>query len=347
MQRSKGRLRDNFFLHNANFGVERLKGGGIDTAPGRVEAELVGGDAPESAIVALEAGRVEDARIGAERTVKQLLDQQLANGSWNESVNETARALWLLAALDRAFKLLGVGRAACAALGWLGSRKNQPARAFDRCVPASHQVGLCPHFLTGLYAPGDGDRDPAQMPGGAQVVGPDNSAVAVSAAALRSALVWGLQGTDGFLQVEGMRRIVSLWANDRIDHLLGPSAAAEAVLALLYAPVQPATVTAIADALARIVRTQRADGTWHQVEPVHFTEVLLAGSSLGYRVEESDRAIARAASLLSSGVPEGYRTADLGPARLLTIWRALRYGLAPPAQHAELTAQTTETRSWR
>jgi hypothetical protein len=311
MQRSKGRLRDNFFLYSETFGVGRLKVGPLESALARVEAELVGGDTPESVIAALERGGPDDVRARAKGTAQRLLDAQLSNGSWHDSVGETARALWLLARLEREFKV-GAGRAACAALGWLGTRRNHPARAFGRCVPATHRVGLCPHFLTGLYAPAAGDNDPAQLPGGAQSPGPDNAAVAVSAAALRVALLWGLEGTDGFLQVDGIRRIVSLWASDEIDQLLGPSAVAEAILALLYAPVEPATVNAIADALARIVRTQRADGTWHQVEPVHFTEVLLAASTFGYRVDESDRAIARAAALLSSGVHEGYRTADLG-----------------------------------
>jgi len=89
---------------------------------------------------------------------------------------------------------------------------------------------------------------------------------------------------------------------------------------------QPEDVVSAAEGIACLVRTQRADGTWHGVGLYDALDTLLLGVARGYRVPEVDAALLRAAELLAiSQKADGSWGRQTTVRQPLTAWRVLRH----------------------
>ncbi len=259
----------------------------------------------------------EDATLVRER-VAALLTAQGADGSWNGSLEETGAALIELAELAAGDADLVPPQGVSRGLAWLRSLRGGTGCFGQTCAADWHEAGLCRHTVEGFHAPA-----PAPATG---KPGEADALVIDSARATQAALLWGETAAERYL--DGLRRIVSHWAWPRREPLLKAATAVAALSALLRAPATPENVRAIAEGIACLLRSQRADGTWHGVPLYDALELLLAGVSRGYRVPEVDAALARAAQLLVlTQKSDGTWGAETRPRQPLNAWRVLRHVL--------------------
>jgi len=157
--------------------------------------------------------------------------------------------------------------------------------------------------------------------------------VVASARATRAALVWGERGAGVDAHVESLRRVISHWAWPGGEPALQPRSGVAALAAVLEARREPADVVSAAEGIACLVRTQRADGTWHGVGLYDALDALLLGVARGYRVDEVDAALARAAELLAiSQKANGGWGRQAGIRQPLVAWRVLRHAHALDAE---------------
>ena len=333
-----------------------MSGGGLSRTLERTESVLLGLPTVEGALARRDAGCVapEDRGRFRER-VAVLVAAQSHDGSWHGSLRETGLALLELADLavvlgedvpgarpgavppnpepraDIAVPGADGGHAlpaetVPAALSWLRTLRGGIGRFGGGCDPQWHRNGLCEHTLKGFHAPAplaDGPRDADLL-------------VIDSARATEAALCWGERG-PAERHLESLCRVVSGWAWPAGEPVLKASSAVAALGALLRGPVTPEYVRAIAEGIACLLRTQRADGTWHGVPLFDALELLLSGVARGYHVPEVDAALARSAQLLVlTQKGDGTWGAKAGARQPLTAWRVLRHvvGLTAGAQPA-------------
>lgn len=288
----------------------------------RVEATFLNGQSAEAALARREAGSV---LAGDERLVRarccELISGQAPDGSWAGDVLLTATALVELAELEWALvpgrdpvELEPDGQVP-AGLAWLAALRDGPGRFGEDCSEAWHRQGLCSHVLTGFHAP----------PAGRGSVDADTLVVA-SARATRAALAWGQHGPALDAHLDSLHRVISHWAWPGGEPLLQPRSGVAALGAVLEAWRQPEDVVSAAEGIACLVRTQRADGTWHGVGLYDALDTLLLGVARGYRVPEVDAALLRAAELLAiSQKADGSWGRQTTVRQPLTAWRVLRH----------------------
>ena len=377
----------------------------------RAGPPLLGGEGVENALARREAGfpAPDDAELLRSRLATIAAAQQ-ADGSWQGEggpLAATARALLELSELEDALASppqdTGWGESApasspptwgevfgprpwpgadgqlpgCvpAALRWLRGRRGAAGRYGEECDAGRHELGLCHHFLAAFHAPRCGAREAPDADG----------RLTDAALALRAALCWGTAGTDVALHLDGLRRVVSVWAWPdlvrvppprlaptlarqgaragrrerrrqrreqeaqalstrvlRLAALPSPRAAVTALGAVLQAPMTSANVACAAEGIACLVRSQRADGTWHGVPLFEALETLLFAVARGYHADEVDAVLARAAALLALTQKEdgGWGMEEGASARQpLVAWRVLRH--AVPSRAAEVVLEVT------
>ncbi len=283
----------------------------------RAESVLLPLPTVEGALARREAGMPapEDAALVRER-VAAIMAAQGADGSWNGSLEATGAALIELAELAAGDADLAPVQGVSEGLAWLRSLRGGTGRFGQACATDWHEAGLCQHTLEGFHAPAPASGEPGEA----------DTLVIDSARATEAGLRWGEvpAGSD----LDGLRRIVSHWAWPRREPLLKAASAVAALSALLRAPATPENVRAIAEGIACLLRSQRADGTWHGVPLYDAMELLLAGVSRGYRVPEVDAALGRAAQLLVlTQKSDGSWGAETRPRQPLSAWRVLRHAL--------------------
>jgi hypothetical protein len=266
-----------------------------------------------------------------------LISKQDAQGSWADSLGATARALLTLSDIERRSEGAVPPESAQRAVAWIRGRRRKPRRFAEACSPEWHERGLCAHFAGGFFGLAEGDDDNSlELWSGAVVNGRNNVKLAASAQALRAALHWGLTGTDAMLQLEALRRIVGFWSGNRgRGDLVSAAASLTALHAIIDAPSSAENVATAADGLALLVASQRADGTWADIEPVHVLDVLLTALERGYGVRELDAALRRAGTLVAAWLHESIDSRELSHRNLLVLWRTLRYCTSPVASMAQ------------
>jgi hypothetical protein len=266
-----------------------------------------------------------------ERALDSVLGRQEVDGSWDRGLGATARALLTLSEIE----LRSVGTvppdAAQRAVAWIRRRRRKPRRFAESCAPVWHERGLCAHFAAGFFALADGDADESlELWSGAGVTGQDNVRLAASALALRAGMHWNLTGTDVMLHLEALRRIVGFWCGNRgRQDLISAAASLTALHAVIDAPPSAENVATSADGLALLVGSQRADGTWADLDPVHVLDVLLTAQERGYGVRELDLALRRAGMLVAAWLHESIDSRELANRNLLLLWRTLQYCTGP------------------
>lgn len=232
-----------------------------------------------------------DARAADASVTRAIVADQLPDGSWRGGLGATARALLLL-------RLLGVEGDAVVGGGvaWLRRRRRGQPTYVSGCDRERHARGLCEHFAGGLFAPTASDGDPPVCWFLSARLEDRPAMLALSSMAQAAEAVWELEGQDARLHAAVLRRVVL----DRPD-LAAPSAvpvpaflaAARCLLAL------PGDDAAVWHALVTTLRSQRADGSWPDVDTFVVLDVLLEAARRGYGGPSLDRAIGRAAELLA------------------------------------------------
>lgn len=281
---------------------------------------LVAQDAPESAIAAHEAG-VAESRDDARRWVRYFLDGE-RNGSWDDDLLATVRALLTLRELREAASLKELDPAIGRALDWVRGRQGRPGAWTDGCTPDRHQRGFCHHFAAGFYSPGIHLPTEPVLPGGGRPTGEAELRFTVSAAALRCTLLWRGPGTDARLHLEALRRVVDAW--DAPPAGLTTTALLAAVRALVASP-EAADGTAAALALTRVAGRQRADGSWTDTDPIFAMAAFHDAATAGVGIEPVTSALEYGARLLTATQrTDGSWGPEDGPRRALIAWRTLR-----------------------
>ncbi len=295
----------------------------VQRALERTEASFLAGRSAEAALARREARGAlpEDERLLRART-REIAALQAPDGSWDDDLLVTASVLLELAELECALapstvdaRGLVPGAPVEVALSWLASLREGPGRFGEDCTEASHRAGLCNHALAGFHAPAAGT-----LPLDADTL------VVASARATRAALQWGERSAGLDAHLDSLRQVISHWAWPGGEPLLQPRSGVAALATLLEAPRQAADVVSAAEGIACLVRTQRADGTWHGVSLYDVLDTLLLGVARGYRVPEVDGTLARAAELLAiSQHADGSWGRQTGTRQALTAWRVLRH----------------------
>lgn len=302
----------------------------VERALARLEAAFLDSTGAEAQLARRESGR-DDPQARAARTAA-LVQAQQPDGSWGGSLTDTAELLLLLAELCDGEPDDDVAAAARHGMDWLRGRRGRPGRYGDGCSPERHRLGICEHFLGGFFAPEPpipADRD-LPLPCGAHIpAGPETRLVA-SCLALRSMLRWGRCGHDERLHLDGLRRLLAIDA-DRDGTSIAVDAVPAMLLALLEAPADPenpADHERTARALERIAGTQRADGSWPELDAFYILDVFVAAVDAGLRSPALLAAIRRSAELLAvTQQPDGLWEREATPRRKLIGWRALRTAL--------------------
>ncbi|HEX7120693.1 MAG TPA: hypothetical protein VF212_18010 [Longimicrobiales bacterium] len=303
----------------------------LERALARLEAGFLASSGPEALLARREAGRPEagDDDLAGE-LVAQMLAAQDADGSWRGGLVATAEAMLLLRELAAPKPPKRVELAARRGVEWLRRLRGRPGRFGAGCSPDRHRLGLCHHSLGGFFAP-----EPPLAPGEELVLSsggrfPTGPAaqLAASCLALRACLRWGGHGPDAWLHLDGLRRLLELEARREVE--LVPL---EAFPAILLALVEAHTLAELREVLermlARMVQTQRADGSWPELDAISILEVLLAAVGAGFGTPAIDAAIRRGAGLLAVTQREdGLWERDTAPRRALTGWRVLRHALS-------------------
>lgn len=216
---------------------------------------------------------------------------QLADGSWGGSLAATSRALLLLRRLGED------GASIASAQLWLRGRRRGRGGWTAGCDAARHARGVCHHFAGGFFAPAAGDGAPAvcRLAGGTRLEG-EPASLALSCVALRAMLGWAGRDLDAGLHLRALRRLV-LERSSLVDAGREPVATLAPMLSALAAGSDDDA--AVWHGVLLVVRSQRADGSWPDVDPFSMVEALLAVSDGGYAGPALDRAIERAADLLA------------------------------------------------
>jgi hypothetical protein len=295
----------------------------------RLEDGLLDAPIVEAVIARREAGarRPADERNAAALT-HELCRFQDADGSWGGSLVRTAEALLLMHALtpdpdDRV--RAGVSRAG----EWIRTREGIEGAFGEGCDPARHSAGLCSHVLAGFFSPAPASADltgltlavPARF-------GSDADArLGASCVALLALLHWGFSGADIEVHLASLRQLVS---GDSLGGLPDGSAGGfvAAVTALLAAPPDDARAAAVRAGIARLLRMQRADGSWPGADTFHVLDLLLRASAQGLGGDAVDGAIQRAVEMLALlQRADGSWGRETGSERMLVGWRALRHAV--------------------
>jgi hypothetical protein len=285
-------------------------------------------DAPvlEAVIARREAGvgREQDADH-ARALADELCRYQAPDGSWAGSLVRTSESVLLLRALlheptERATA------AASRAGEWIESRADQPGAYGAGCDPARHEAGLCSHAIGGFFSAGPPSENLAGLTLGVPArFGTDADArLGASAIALLALLRWHRGGPVVDRQVASLQRMLAGDALAAGDTAVAGHAAA--VGALVEAPADESTRSAVEAGLARMMKTQRADGSWPGADTFHVLDVLLRADERGYGSPAIENAIHRAVDMLALlQRADGSWGRETGPERMLVGWRALRH----------------------
>lgn len=297
----------------------------MERARRRAEEVLFHQPSVEGILARREARRSRPADAGlAIALAGELKAAQSQDGSWGGNLLRSAQALLRLRDLEP-----GAAAAASAVsrgLSWLRGRQGAPGRYGDGCDPSAHGVGVCHHFLAGFFAPCPPEDTLAaiRLDCGAPVEGEPDTRVAASCVALRALLAWGEWGSELSLHVDGLCRIAGLWRR-WAEGLLSPPAHLTVVRALLDAPASAQRETAARHGLGLMLRAQRADGTWPDVDVFLVLDVLHAAQASQHDDNRMGDAVRRAAGLLAvSQQEDGSWGSEDMPRRTLIGWRALR-----------------------
>lgn len=285
----------------------------------------------ESFVARREAGETLPGDEGtADALVEELLTHQSADGSWGGSLQLTAEALLLMADLAPATR-----KPDCIerALLWLRGRRGQEGGFGEDCTPDLHRAGICQHFAAGYFSPGPANLSFAgtTLANGLRLESDQDARLALSALAQRAVLAHAAPRTDDLLQVDALRRIADLLFRD--GGMAAVPAGLVVLVALTRAPRNASHLSIIHGAFSRLVRMQRADGTWPGADMFHVVEALLIAIRAGYGSPAFDAALARTAEKLALAKQHDVPwQRDADSYRLLTGWRVLRYVAANNAR---------------
>lgn len=306
----------------------------LERALARLESVFLGSTGPEALLARRDAGWAgeEDKQLARE-LIDGIIAAQDEDGSWRGALVTTAESLLLLGELAGRRAPKRVEQAARRGVEWLRRLRGGPGRFGAGCTPELHRLGFCHHWLAGFFRP-----EPPLAPGEELVLSngsryPTGPAaqLAASCLALRACLRWGDHGPDSWLHLDGLRRLLEYEASG--DGSLVPLEAFPAILmALVEAHALAEARGLTAQMLARLVQTQRADGSWPELDAIEILEVLLAAVEAGFGTPAIDAAIRRGAGLLAVTQREnGMWERDTAPRRALTGWRVLRHALSSEA----------------
>lgn len=310
----------------------------LERALARLESGFIDSAAPEALLARREAGRqTADDRQLARDLIAGIVEAQDKDGSWRGALVATAESLLLLADLAGPNVTKRVERAALRGVDWLRRLRGRPGRFGAGCTPDRHRLGFCHHSLAGFFAP-----EPPLAPGEELVISsggryPTGPAaqLAASCIALRACIRWGARGPDAWLHLDGLRRLLELEARGEVE--LVPL---EAFPAILLTMTEAHELVELRDVLVqmlgRMVQTQRADGSWPELDAISILEVLLVAVEAGFGTPAIDAALRRGAGLLAVTQREnGLWERDTVPRRALTGWRVLRYAVENRTDPAE------------
>lgn len=312
----------------------------------RLEDGLLDAPILEALIARREAGanRPADER-NATALTQELCRFQDADGSWGGSLVRTAEALLLMHALTPAPNERVL---ACVTRGgeWIRTREGVEGAFGEGCDPARHAAGLCSHVLAGFFSPAPASADltgltlavPARF-------GSDADArLGASCVALLALLHWGFSGADIDVHLASLRQLVTA---DSLASLPDGSAGGfvAAVTALLASTPDDTRAAGGRAGITRLLRMQRADGSWPGADTFHVLDLLLRASAQGFGGDAVDGAIQRAVEMLALlQRADGSWGRETGPERMLVGWRALRHAVglrARPAGRPRGTATGT------
>lgn len=311
----------------------------LKRALARTAGALLATNAAEAVVARHQAelSTPEDAELAATQA-DRLLGEQEADGSWGGDLLATAEALLLLSDLVSAGAPASEGEAVRRALSWLRGRRSAPGRFGDGCTAERHRLGFCHHFVGGFFAPVPPQATSKEvvLGSGARLRAGSAALLAASCVALQSVLRRGIDGVDAQLHLDALRRLIRL--DPREARALLPIEVLPATLAaLVEAPATAENRAAIERGLGRIVQSQRADGSWPELDTFYILEVLLAAVERGYRKASLEAAIRRAAGLLAvTQQPDGTWERGALPRRTVIGWRTLRYAVGATSGELEL-----------
>lgn len=298
--------------------------GSVERALDRAQQWLVAQDAPESVIVAHEAGAAGGSG-DAKRWVRRILAEQDDGGSWGGELLATAEALTALAEIREAASLReqdpGIGRG----LDWLRARRGVPGAWSDGCTKDRHHAGTCHHFLGGFFSPGPPEvpQEVASLRSGARAAGDTEVRFVSSAVALDCLLRWVEPTRDARLHLEGLRRVVGLWPEAPPAELSTVS-----LLSAIHALLRSRDAedhTAAERGLRVLAGRQRGDGSWVDTDPFQALQVFALAVLAGVDPERSHRALWHGARLLiASQKGDGSWGGEEPVGRALIAWRTLR-----------------------
>jgi hypothetical protein len=281
-------------------------------------------DAPEAVILLHELGKARS-DVGARRWIRRILDDQEPRGGWGGDLLRTAESLHAISELRSFARLAEQDPGIGLALDWIRSRRGLPGSWADGCTPDRHVLGLCHHFVGGLFSasPPDQEFDETRLRSGALVVGDMEIRLVASAAALRCLLDHGEPGRDDRLHLDALRRLIQTWGR-RGSTGLGTTALLAAIHALVGSG-EEADAEAVQRGLHLVGGRQRGDGSWVDTDAFHALEVIGAVADAGITPEPTRRALWHGARLLiASQQADGSWGADHGARRALIAWRTFR-----------------------
>jgi hypothetical protein len=305
---------------------------GIESALRRTENYLLTAPIVEALIARREA----DAELPDDAELitvlaEELLEHQAEDGSWGGHVSRTAEGLLLLGALLPQKKK---HEAAKRGVAWLRTRQNKPGRFGEPCEPDLHAAGVCHHSTSGFFSPAGPQVSLAghTLQNGLKFVTDRDARLGISALTLRAITRWTELTEEDRKHVQALTRLLEGAFRPGRVSLLGAAASLEALYALASAPRTPELTVALHTTLSRLAHTQRADGSWAELDSFPVIDVLLHAIRSGYGSPVFDGALLRASEQLTfSQTSDGAWGTNADPYRTLTGWRALRFTSAHQA----------------